>query len=136
MKKILLIICVIFTFTHTQAQEVTEIWTNYDGFWNSSEASPNPILPDNSHELLAFKFGATTYSTGVDDQKLTDNGVAFTSLTMRALPVASLPNANVPPNFIGLGQFADGIDNNVDPGPTNPFNAGLSDAEVASFLTD
>ena len=56
MKTILFIIFLVFFIQNMMYQDVIEIWTNYKGFWNSSEASPNPVLPDNSHEILAFKF--------------------------------------------------------------------------------
>ena len=56
MKTILFILFFMFCIQNIMSQDVTEIWTNYAGFWNSSEASPNSDLPDNSHELLAFEF--------------------------------------------------------------------------------
>ncbi|MDO6821107.1 T9SS type B sorting domain-containing protein [Zobellia sp. 1_MG-2023] len=51
---------------------VTEIFSNYGGFWRSSTASNNPVLPNLSHELLAFTSGGTTFSTGVADDNLFD----------------------------------------------------------------
>ena len=54
MKYFTLIWCLVLFSFNTNAQ-VTEIWTNYGGFWNSSASSQNSILPDNSHELLAFR---------------------------------------------------------------------------------
>jgi hypothetical protein len=118
------------------AQDVTEVWTNYGGFWNSSSTSISPVQPDNSNELLAFRFGGTVFSTGVNDTKLTNNGVSFTALTMRALPIATLPTTGSSSYFIGLGQLADGIDNGVDNSSTQPFQAITNGTQVASFLTD
>jgi len=118
------------------SQDVTEIWTNYDGFWRSSSTSINPVKPENSHELLAFRFGTTVFSTGVDDALLTSNSVVFTPLEVRALPIASLPTSGGGSYFIGLGQLFDGIDNGVDNGPTNPFSPISSGTDVARFLTD
>ncbi|WP_339631775.1 T9SS type B sorting domain-containing protein [uncultured Maribacter sp.] len=51
---------------------VTEIFSNYSGFWRSSTTSRNPVLPNLSHELLAFTSGGTTFSTGVADDNLFD----------------------------------------------------------------
>lgn len=116
--------------------DVNEVWTNFGGFWNSSSSSLNPTNPNNSHELLAFEFNGINYSTGVDDTKLTNNGVSFTALTMRSLPVASLPTTGSNSYFIGLGQLADGIDSGVNNGSTIPFEATLNGNEIAAFLTD
>ncbi len=118
--------------------EIDEVWTDYGGFWNSSSTSINPVEPDNSHDLLAFEFNGVTYSTGVDDPTLTSNSVTFTALTIRALPIASLPADDVVPNYIQLGEDIDGITNGIDSGSTNPF-APISTSEgarVASYLTD
>lgn len=51
---------------------VTEIFSNFSGFWRSSTSSNNPILPNLSHELLAFTTGGTTFTTGVADDNLYD----------------------------------------------------------------
>ncbi|MGP1990720.1 T9SS type B sorting domain-containing protein [Zobellia laminariae] len=52
---------------------VTEIFTNFNGFWRSSSSSINPVLPNLSHELLAFTSGGTTFSTGVADDDVYDS---------------------------------------------------------------
>ncbi|WP_299796218.1 T9SS type B sorting domain-containing protein [uncultured Maribacter sp.] len=51
---------------------VTEIFSNFSGFWRSSTTSINPVLPNLSHELLAFTTGGTTFTTGVGDDDLYD----------------------------------------------------------------
>lgn len=128
---------IVFVVVSTAQSNVTEIWTNYNGFWSSSATTINPVRPDNSHELLAFRFGSTIYSTGVDDQKLIDNGVvSFTPLNFRSLPIPTLPTTGSSSYFIGFGQLFDGLDNAVDNGNTNPFAPITNGAQVASFLTD
>jgi hypothetical protein len=122
------------TFTHAQA--VDKLWTNYNGLWSSEETSFNPVLPDNNHELLAFRYGTTVYSTGVDDQVLTDNSVTHTSAIFRALPVASLPTSGGSSYYLGFGQLADGIDNGTDNGNTIPFSPIVTGSQVAAALTD
>ena len=52
---------------------VTEIFSNFYGFWRSSTTSINPVLPNLSHELLAFTSGGTTFTTGVADDNLYDS---------------------------------------------------------------
>ncbi|WP_396635132.1 T9SS type B sorting domain-containing protein [Maribacter sp. R86514] len=51
---------------------VTEIFSNFSGFWRSSTTSINPVLPNLSHELLSFTSGGTTFTTGVADDDLYD----------------------------------------------------------------
>ncbi|PKG43085.1 T9SS type A sorting domain-containing protein [Psychroflexus sp. MES1-P1E] len=135
MKKITLFLALILSVS-IQAQ-VTEIWTDYGGFWNSSSTNFNTVRPDNSHNLLAFRVGnpGTIYSTGVDDAKLDNNNITYTPLTIRALPIATLPTTVAGAYFVGLGQLADGIDNGVDNSSTSPFPAITQGSEVASFLT-
>lgn len=136
MKNIYFLLFFVICGSSLFAQDVTEIWTNYDGFWNSSSTNINPVRPDNSHELLAFRYGANVFSTGVDDQKLDDNGVTYIPLNFRALPIASLPTSGSNSYFVGLGQLIDGLDAAVDNGPIIPFAPITNGTQVASFLTD
>ncbi|HDZ05582.1 T9SS type B sorting domain-containing protein [Maribacter sp.] len=65
-----------FTSPSSTAQggtAVTEIFSNFSGFWRSSTTSRNPVLPNLSHELLAFTSGGTTFTTGVADDNLYDS---------------------------------------------------------------
>ncbi|SHJ90809.1 gliding motility-associated C-terminal domain-containing protein [Maribacter aquivivus] len=65
-----------FTSPSSTAQggtAVTEIFSNFSGFWRSSTTSINPVLPNLSHELLAFTSGGTTFTTGVADDNLYDS---------------------------------------------------------------
>ncbi|AFU69098.1 secreted cell surface protein with Por secretion system C-terminal sorting domain [Psychroflexus torquis ATCC 700755] len=136
MKKIILFLALVLSVS-TQAQ-VTQIWTDYGGFWTSSSTSINSVKPDNSHNLLAFRSDGINYSTGVDDAKLNTNGVSFTPLNIRALPIPTLPLPIPVETFylVVLGQLADGMDNGADDGPTNPFAPITQGSEVASYLTD
>ncbi|PKA97060.1 putative repeat protein (TIGR01451 family)/gliding motility-associated-like protein [Flavobacteriaceae bacterium MAR_2009_75] len=67
-----------FTSPSTTVQggnAVTEIFTNFNDLWRSSTSSRNPLLPNLSHELLAFTSGGTTFTTGVlDDDVYDSNG--------------------------------------------------------------
>ena len=38
----------------TQAQNITEVITDYNGFWKSSKGEISVVKPDNSHNLVAF----------------------------------------------------------------------------------
>lgn len=136
MKLKLLGLLFLLSFNAINAQQIKELWTNYDGLWSSSDTSINPVRPDDSHELLAFRYGATIFSTGVDDLTLTNNSISYTPEVYRALPLGILPVSGGSSYYVGLGQLADGINNGTDNSSTNPFNAITNGNQVANFLTD
>ncbi len=134
MKKHLLIIALLCFLSSTA--QVTQIWTDYNNYWTSSSITINPIKPNTSHNLLAFKWNGTTYSTAVNNAKLTANGVTFSPTKFRALPINEVPLSG--PNsayFIGLGALTDGLPNAVDNGSTNPFAPITSGTRKATYLT-
>ena len=53
-----------------KAQAVTEVISDYGGYWKSGSGAINPIKPDNSHNLIAFSYNGVRYSTGVNDHLL------------------------------------------------------------------
>lgn len=110
------------------AQAVTKIITDYSGYWESSNTNFNPVKPDNSHNLLAFTFGGTTYSTGVNDSLLTANTEIFTPGLYQALPIGGLSAAATTNTKAGLGQMYDGVDNGPSvPAPVNNIPLYLTD---------
>jgi Secretion system C-terminal sorting domain len=107
---------------------VTEIITDYGGYWKSSAALNNTVKPDNSHNLVSFSFNGKRYSTGVNDALLTANGQSFIAGDYKALPVHSI-NGTVNSNTkIGLGSMYDGVANG--PGTPRPSN------DIPKYLTD
>lgn len=92
-----------------KAQGVTEIITDYGGFWKSGTGVVNPIKPDNSHNLLAFTFNGVRYSTGANDQLLRSRDIHFTRGDFKALPVSSLTGAVNSNTKIGVGAMYDGV---------------------------
>ena len=130
-----LLLCFI-TFNSTVNAQVTEIWTDYNGFWRSSSTSINSIRPDNGHNLLAFRFNGIIYSTNVNNAALNANGVTgYSTLNVRALPVASLPTTGGSTYFVGLGARVDGLPTAVNNSSTAPFNAITTGNQVANFIT-
>jgi hypothetical protein len=138
MKKVYFALSLILFISSYSYSQITGIYTDYQGFWESNSGSINNTKPDNSHLLLGFKFNGTTYSTGVNDAALTANGVTgFTADNFRGLPLSGLPSSATGGSyFVGLGQLYDGLDNAMDNDPSNPFNPITSDADLAYFLTD
>lgn len=101
------------------AQQVAEVITDFGGFWRSSTSSLNATYPNTSHNVLSFKYNTVTYSTGVNDSRLTTNAVTYTAGDFRAFPVASVGGtvtggASI---YIALASLYDGVPN----GYSNPL---------------
>lgn len=109
---------------HAQiGNQVTEIVTDYGGYWRSGVGNINPVLPNNTHHLLAFTYDSVRYSTGVNDALLTSNGLTFTARTFNAIAVSAVPGTLTTNTKMGLGALYDGVNN----GPSNPApSAALS----------
>lgn len=137
MKKILSI-CWLLLLQHmllAQAR-VTRFYSDFNGYYTSASNDLNSVLPDNSHNLLGFVYNGVTYSTGVDDAKLTANGVSFLPQTFRAIPLNNVPTSGGD-YFVGLGQQYDGINAGVNNSSSAPFQGSpISSAVLSSFLTD
>ena len=69
--------------------DVTQLITDYDDNGNLWDSDSFIDAIDSAANVLAFKWGGTLYSTGVDDQALT--GKTFTAQNWQALEVATLP---------------------------------------------
>ncbi|GGE45057.1 T9SS type A sorting domain-containing protein [Psychroflexus planctonicus] len=139
---ILFLVLSLFGLLNAFGQNVDALWTDYNGYWNSSENNINSIEPDNSHNLLAFRYDGTVYSTGVNDDALTTNNVSFTSGNWRALPINSITVGSCPPSpsvayLIMLAQLVDGVDNGGSTTPPFPVenNECPTEEVMASFLT-
>lgn len=106
---------------------VTEVITDYSGYWKSSAVSINSVKPDNSHNLVSFSFNGNRFSTGVNDALLTAKAQSFIAGDYRALPVTS-GSAVTSNTKIGLGYMYDGVANG--PGTPPPVN------NISYYLTD
>jgi len=136
-KTIYLTLLLFLGLLSTSQAQVTGIYTDYEGFWQSGEGSINSDRPQNSHNLLGFTFNGTNYSTGVDDAKLTAEGItSFTASNFRALPFNALLTSGGGSYFVALGQLFDGLDNSTNNGPTEPFPNNLTGQGLTQFLTN
>lgn len=109
-------------------QAVTGAITTYGGYWKSLTGSVNPVKPDNSHDLLAFRFNNVMYSTGVNDSLLLANSETFVSQDYQSLPIAALTGVAGANTKAALGQMYDGIDNGPSiPPPVNSIPLYLTD---------
>ena len=89
----------------TYAQQVTGIYTDYLGYWHSTNTNQNPVQPENSHNALGFTYGGITYSTGVNDIILDNHSVTYSAQDFRALPILSLPTSGGGSYWLGFGQL-------------------------------
>lgn len=119
--------------TFTFVLGTTGLITDFGGYWRTDIGSINTIRPDTSHNLLAFTYKGTRYSTGANDAILTSNGVSFTPASFRALPVAGIagntPALTTSSLFMALARKNDGRPYTIYP----PAVAHLS---VADILVD
>jgi len=109
------------------AQVVSEVITDYNGYWKSGTSVQNSIKPDNNHNLLAFTYSGTTYSTGVNDALLTTNGQTFVAADFRALPMQNLTAAPNSETKIGIGAMVEGLHSNSGVGPSRSLAQYLND---------
>jgi hypothetical protein len=119
---------IIVTPVLVPAQSITEIITDYNGYWKSGAGLINSVKPNNSHNLVAFTYNGVRYSTGVNDALLTDNSESFVAGTYKALPVSQITGAVNTNTKIGLGQLYDGVGNGAS--GTAPQN------NMVKYLTD
>lgn len=123
-----LMILLAFSFSFSvYSQAVTEIITDYKGYWKSSSAS-NPVKPDNSHNLLAFTYNSTRYSTGVNDDLLSSHGENFIPSDFWAMPVTSISGSINSNTKAGFGALYDGVYN----GASNP----APEYGITTYLVD
>lgn len=108
----------------------SEIITDFGGFWRARAIAPATILPDNSHNLLAFSHDGVMYSTGVNNAILTNNSVSFTPGNFKALPVAAIVGTAT-----GTGSVYIALGAKVDGSPT-AYVAGASSFTVRNALID
>ncbi|MFH6996209.1 hypothetical protein, partial [Flavobacterium sp. FlaQc-48] len=133
LSKILVLLFFLISLKTQSQVTITEIHTDWKGYWKSNSITGIGNRPDDYNNLLAFKWNGTTYSTGVDDNALTIKGVTFNAQKFRALKIGSLGLNNN--TYILQGSM---IDKSATAAILNPALAGSSatGAELASRLTD
>ena len=122
---------------------VNTIYTDYNGFWQSSSSAVNAVQPNTSHNLLAFENGGTVYTTGVINSNLIDsdsdglydqidtNGDAIGDVSAVGLEWEAFRPSTVIQNKVGLessnndGNTSAGLGltiiNNPSTDPLNPL---------------
>ncbi len=118
-------------FTFSTIPTVTHIITDFGLFWNTNTTSNSTILPNDAHNLLAFSYGGVTYATGVNNTALSNNGIAYTASSFKALPAIMNGTTSGASLFI---VAASKIDGNTAAGLyTHP---AIKDLTIQSVLSD
>lgn len=131
-----LLLCLFIGYANAQ---VTRIYTDFNNFWTSGSGTGNinSVQPNLSHNLLAFRWNGTVYSTGVDNAKLTANGITYQNTKFRALPITTVPltssSGGSNPYYIGVGALSDGLANTTSNTFINP--QVTTGAMKAAYLT-
>lgn len=107
---------------------VSEIVTDFGGYWKSAASAQNNTKPNNSHNLLSFSFNNQRYSTGVNDAVLSSHALSFVPGNYQALPMQSITGTVNSNTKIGLGELYDGVSN----GSSNP----RPENNIPKYLTD
>jgi len=112
---------------------VTRVITDFNGFWSSTATSAVAAnQPDTRHNMMAFTYGGTLYSTGVNDLGLTLNLLGFNASDFRALPINTITgNTFGTANYLAFGTKVDGNAN-----ATNYLSPAISTQKVKDVLTD
>lgn len=130
LKHLLVCTIVLHMYFALSAQPVTQLITDYGGYWKSGIGALNATVTNNSHNLLAFQYAGVVYSTGVNDATLTANAVSYTSGSFEALPFSSIGGTvtSAGSTYISLGTQYDGVTN----GASTPFPS----LRIRDVLTD
>lgn len=101
--------------TNVATAKVTRIITDFNDYWSSTAPSTDAAQqPDTRHNLFAFEYMGTMYSTGSNQAATTlnNNGVSFTPGNYRAIPIRNLVGTvgagSSNPNLIVLASKIDG----------------------------
>jgi len=89
---------------------INRIITDWNGYWSSTSATVAPNQPNTHHNLTAFRYGNTLYSTGVDNTRLnTSVGAAnYTAADFRALPINTISGVTGGASYLAMGSLIDG----------------------------
>jgi hypothetical protein len=141
--KICCLLIFLFVINSRSTAQVTEIYTDFGGYWKSTATTNNPIIPNLSNNVLAFTYNGVIYSTGVSDSTLNAHSVTITAGTYKALPISSIGGTIATGNstFILLPSDDDGVLNGTaNPLPSVRMNDVLTDGinglDIASGVTN
>lgn len=122
-------------------QAITGVITDFNSYWKTSTYSINPVKPNNSHNLVAFTFNGTQYSTGVNNALLTSHGQTFVEGDFWSLPLAGYTGTINSNTKVGLGEMYDGVHNGRGSTPyqnniTPYLNDGIRGLDIGTCVAN
>lgn len=106
----LLILITFFSSCFTSSQiRPTAIYGDYNGYWTSQNNTSAYATTQDINNLIGFSIGGITYSTGVNNAALTNNGISYTNENYRSFPT-SFNTLSTSTNFlIGIPRYVNGV---------------------------
>ncbi|MFT3751135.1 MAG: hypothetical protein QM768_22680 [Agriterribacter sp.] len=106
------------------------IITDFGGYWSATGANPNAILPNNSHNLIAFTHNGVTYSTGANNSILVNHSITYTPGNFKALPVAAISGTSTGGSvYLAMAALVDGS-------ATSAYVPGVAANTIKAALID
>lgn len=127
LKALVFIVSIIISI-HVKSQ-VTEIHTDYKGYWKSTSSALSAIKPDTGHNVIAFKYNNVIYSTVGDNDTLNNRGIVYEKANFRAMPVNTIAGT-VPAGASFYGVLGKRIDGNS--AATNTSVYGMKIVDILS----
>lgn len=119
------------------------IITDFGGYWPATGLVPNPVLPDSSHNLLAFTYNGQTWSTGANNTILNNHSVSYIPGNFKALPVAGIAGiTSGGSTYLALGRKVDGSANVANTPAVSSFSVknslvdGLNGLDMGTGVTN
>ena len=109
----------------------TTIYGDYNTYWTSQNNSNTYVTAQDTNNLIGMTVNGITYATGVNNARLTANGVSFVNENYRAFPVSFNVSSTATNFLIGIPRYINGVLQDQTNTPTLSCNTALS-----SYLRD
>jgi len=87
----------------------TAIFGDYNNYWTSQNNTSTYVTAQDTNNLIGLTVGGITYSTGVNNARLTSNGISYVNESYKAFPT-SFNTTNTNQNFlIGIPRYVNGV---------------------------
>ena len=122
--QIFIIVFFSINFLYSQLRP-TAIFGDYNNYWTSQNNTSTYVTAQDTNNLLGITVGGVTYSTGVNNARLTANGISYTNESYRAFPV-SFNTLSTGQNFlIGIPRYVNGVIQNQTNTPSLSCDTSL-----------
>jgi len=106
-------VCLILTFFFCSLMysqlAPSVIYGDYNTYWTSQNNSTTYVTAQDTNNLLGFTVGGVTYSTGVNNARLTANGVSFVNESYKSFPTSINTTSTAASFLIGIPRYVNGV---------------------------